>query len=172
MADVKVHDREPSVSLLYLRDEGLREGMELLYFAYRDFTAEADAILAELGFGRAHHRTLHFIARNQGITIMELLAVLRITKQSLGRVLKDLLEAGLVDRTQGSADRRYKHLALTEKGVVLEKRLSATLKRAIASAYRSAGAEAVSGFRDVLLGLMSADTRALFDRLGEKRNER
>jgi DNA-binding MarR family transcriptional regulator len=169
MADVKVHDREPSVSLLYLRDEGLREGMELLYFAYRDFTAEADAILEELGFGRAHHRALHFIARNPGITIMELLAVLRITKQSLGRVLNDLIKTDLVSRTQGSKDRRYKHLALTEKGQALEKRLSATLKRAIAAAYRAAGAEAVNGFREVLMGLMSKETRALFEKLGERR---
>ena len=169
MADVKLHAPEPSASLLSLRDEGLREGMELLYFAYRDFTSEADAILDELGFGRAHHRALHFVARNQGITIMELLAVLRITKQSLGRVLKDLIEAGLIDRTQGAADRRYKHLALTEQGIVLERRLSATLKRAIASAYRAAGPDAVTGFRHVLLELISKDTRAVMDAMAEKR---
>jgi len=169
MADVKLHGPEPSVSLLFLRDDGLREGMELLYFAYRDFTAEADQILEELGFGRAHHRALHFVARNQGITIMELLAVLKITKQSLGRVLKDLIEAGLIDRTQGATDKRYKHLALTEKGVGLEKRLSATLKRAIASAYRSAGPDAVAGFRRVLLALVNNDTRVLMETMAEKR---
>ncbi|MFZ1989769.1 MAG: MarR family transcriptional regulator [Alphaproteobacteria bacterium] len=169
MADVKTHDREPSVSLLFLRDEGLREGMELLYFAYRDFTAEADEILKEPGFGRAHHRALHFIARNPGIRITELLAVLKITKQSLGRVLKDLIAAGMVSRTQGATDKREKHLALTEKGTALEKRLSATLKRAIASAYRSAGPEAVQGFRDVLLGLMKDDTRKIIDTMAKKR---
>jgi len=169
MADVKTHDREPSVSLLFLRDEGLREGMELLYFAYRDFTAEADEILKEPGFGRAHHRALHFIARNPGIRITELLAVLKITKQSLGRVLKDLLAAGMVSRTQGGNDKREKHLALTEKGIVLEKRLSALLKRAIANAYRSAGPEAVHGFREVLLGLVKADTRAIIDNMAKKR---
>jgi DNA-binding MarR family transcriptional regulator len=167
MTDVKVH--EPSASLLYLRDEGLREGVELLYFAYRDFTAEADVILDELGFGRAHHRALHFIARNQGITIMELLAILRITKQSLGRVLKDLIEQGMVDRTQGATDKRFKHLTLTETGVDLEKRLSAALKRAIASAYRAAGPEAVLGFREVLLGLINRDTREVMAAMAERR---
>ncbi len=79
---------------------------------------------------------------------------MKITKQSLGRVLKDLIAAGMVIRTQGSTDKREKHLALTEKGIVLERRLSASLKRAIASAYRSAGPEAVQGFREVLLGLV------------------
>jgi DNA-binding MarR family transcriptional regulator len=168
MTDVKVRDREPSVSLLYLRDEELREGMELLYFAYRDFTGEADSILSELGFGRAHHRALHFVARYPGITIMELLALLKITKQSLGRVLKDLIEAGLVDRSQGATDKRYKHLKLTEKGAALEARLSSVLKRAMASAYRSAGPEAVLGFRQVLLGLMGEETRRLMTATGEK----
>jgi DNA-binding MarR family transcriptional regulator len=167
MTDVKA--LEPSASLLYLRDEGLREGMELLYFAYRDFTAEADAILVEHGFGRAHHRALHFVARNPGITIMDLLAVLKITKQSLGRVLKDLIDAGMVDRSQGASDRRYKHLSLTEKGIVLEKRLSSALKRAIAAAYRSAGPDAVQGFRQVLLGLVHKDTRTLMDTMARKR---
>jgi DNA-binding MarR family transcriptional regulator len=169
MADVKVHEREPSASLLFLRDEGLREGIELLYFAYRDFTAEADTILEEHGFGRAHHRALHFIARNQGITIMELLAVLQITKQSLGRVLKDLIEADMVDRSQGETDKRYKHLRVTEKGSTLEKRLSAALKRTIGAAYRSAGPDAVLGFRQVLLGLVNKDTRVLIEEMAEKR---
>ena len=169
MADVKTHQREPSVSLLFLRDEGLREGMELLYFAYRDFTAEADEILKEPGFGRAHHRALHFIARNPGIRITELLAVLKITKQSLGRVLKDLIAAGMVSRTQGATDKREKHLALTEKGAALEKRLSASLKHAIANAYRSAGPEAVQGFREVLLGLVKDDTRKIIENMAKKR---
>ena len=143
--------------------------MELLYFAYRDFTAEADEILKEPGFGRAHHGALHFIARNPGIRITELLAVLQITKQSLGRVLKDLIAAGMVSRTQGSTDKREKHLALTEKGVALEKKLSASLKRAIAAAYRSAGPEAVQGFREVLLGLVHDDTRKIIETMAKKR---
>ena len=169
MADVKTQTLEPSVSLLFLRDEGLREGMELLYFAYRDFTAEADEILKEPGFGRAHHRALHFIARNPGIRITELLSVLKITKQSLGRVLKDLIAAGMVSRTQGPDDKREKHLAVTEKGSALEKRLSASLKRAIAAAYRSAGPDAVQGFRDVLLGLVKDDTRKVIENMAKKR---
>jgi DNA-binding MarR family transcriptional regulator len=169
MTDVKLRDREASGALLYLRDEELGEGIELLYFAYRDFTAEADAILAELKMGRAHHRALHFIARNPGITIMELLKVLGITKQSLGRVLNELTEGGLVATRQGTADKRFKHLTLTETGTDLEKRLSATLKRAIHAAYRSAGPEAVKGFRRVLEGLMKSATAELMGDLGRKR---
>jgi DNA-binding MarR family transcriptional regulator len=169
MTDVKLRDRETSVALLYLRDEELREGLELLYFAYRDFTAEADSILAELGMGRAHHRALHFIARNPDITIMALLRVLRITKQSLGRVLGELTAAGLVVRTADATDKRFKHLSLTAEGDALEKRLSASLKRAIHAAYRAAGPDNVRGFRRVLEGLLKPATAELIGELGGKR---
>lgn len=169
MTDVKVRDREASGTLLYLREEDLREGMELLYFAYRDFTAEADEILSELKMGRAHHRALHFIARNPGITIMELLKVLRITKQSLGRVLGELTLAELVATKQGLRDKRFKHLTLTAKGIDLEKRLSATLKRAIHTAYRCAGPDAVKGFRRVLEGLLKPATDELIADMGRNR---
>ncbi|HEV8679845.1 MAG TPA: helix-turn-helix domain-containing protein, partial [Stellaceae bacterium] len=87
MADIKNRDGEPGADPQAPRDEAVRQGIELLFFAYRDFTAEPDAILAQYGFGRAHHRVVHFVGRNPQITVGDLLGILRITKQSLNRVL-------------------------------------------------------------------------------------
>ncbi|MCP4329749.1 MAG: MarR family transcriptional regulator [Alphaproteobacteria bacterium] len=149
---------------LFLRDEDLRQAMELLFFAYRDFTAEPDAILKEYGFGRAHHRVIHFVGRNPAISVSELLAILRITKQSLSRVLGQLIGQGYILQRPGPTDRRQRLLELTEKGVAFEERLSRGQRDLIAGAYRGAGAEAVDGFRKVLLGLINADDRPRFTR--------
>jgi DNA-binding MarR family transcriptional regulator len=150
---------EARANPLFLRDEDLRQGIELLFFAYRDFTSDADAILAEHGFGRAHHRVIHFVGRHPKISVAELLAILRITKQSLGRVLGQLVEQGLVAQETGTRDRRQRLLTLTPAGIELEKRLSAPQRARVARAYREAGAEAVAGYRKVLLGLIDADDR-------------
>jgi DNA-binding MarR family transcriptional regulator len=144
---------------LFLRDEELRQGIELLFFAYRDFTSDADAILAEHGFGRAHHRVIHFVGRHPGISVAELLAILRITKQSLGRVLGQLIERGLIAQATGTRDRRQRLLTLTEAGADLERQLSAPQRARVAKAYREAGAEAVAGYRKVLLGLIDEADR-------------
>lgn len=149
MTDVK-----SGVNPLYLREEDLRQGMELLYFAYRDFTAEPDAILGKYGFGRAHHRVIYFVGRNPQITVSELLSILRITKQSLSRVLGQLVRDGFVVQRKGENDRRQRLLELTQKGVELERRLSESQRKRIADAYREAGAEAVEGFRRVLSGMI------------------
>jgi len=155
---------------LFLRDAELRQAMELLFFAYRDFTAEPDAILARHGFGRAHHRAIYFIGRHPGITVSELLRILRITKQSLNRVLGQLIDEGLVDQRQGTRDRRQRLLELTERGRALEEQLSAEQRSRIARAYREAGAEAVEGFRKVMLGIVgSEDDRRRFERPGPPR---
>ncbi len=140
-------------SPLFLRDEDLRQGLDVLFFAWRDLAAEADAGLEKEGLGRAHHRALYFIGRNPGLSVSELMAVLGITKQSLGRVLKDLFGKGLVRQTVGSDDRRERRLALTEGGQALEQALTAPQRALVANAYRAAGAEAVAGFRTVLTGL-------------------
>ena len=103
MADIK-----SPVNPLFLREEEIRQGIELLFYAYRGFTAEPDALLATLGLGRAHHRALYFIGRHPEITVSALLAILRITKQSLGRVLNDLVERGYVEQQQGQRDRRQR----------------------------------------------------------------
>lgn len=139
---------------LFLREEELRQGIELMFYAYRDCTAEPDAVLARSGLGRAHHRALYFIGRNPDITVADLLNILRITKQSLSRVLSHLIELGLVMQRQGARDRRQKQLRLTEAGEALERELAALQQARFARAYRHAGAEAVAGFRQVLLGLI------------------
>ncbi len=170
MADVKA-----GVNQLFLREEELRQGIEMLFYAYREFTAEADAILAEIGLGRAHHRVIYFVGRHSGITVSELLSILRITKQSLSRVLGDLVRQGFILQSTGDKDRRQRLLRLTDKGVELERKLSETQRQRVAKAYRSAGAEAVEGFRLVLLGLMrDADKRMFLERpsLGADSGER
>ncbi len=144
----------PQANPLFLREEELRQGIELLFYAYRDFTGEPDAILAKHGFGRAHHRVIYFVGRYPGTTVSALLGILRITKQSLGRVLGHLVREGFIEQRQGTADRRQRLLHLTDKGLDLECQLTATQRERIARAYREAGAEAVEGYRKVLAGLV------------------
>ena len=140
-------------SPLFLRDEDLRQGLDLLFFASRDLAAEADAALEREGLGRAHHRALYFIGRHAGLSVSDLMAILGITKQSLGRVLKDLFAKGLAVQAIGTDDRRERRLTLTEKGQAFEMALTAPQRALMANAYRAAGAEAVAGFRTVLGGL-------------------
>lgn len=148
MAELK-----PGVNPLFLREEELRQGIELLFYAYRDFTAEADAILADYGFGRAHHRVIYFVGRYPSISVSELLSILRITKQSLSRVLGQLVQQDFINQRPGPSDRRQRLLTLTDKGRALEARLTERQRAMFARAYREAGAEAVEGFRKVLQGL-------------------
>jgi DNA-binding MarR family transcriptional regulator len=153
MADVK-----PIGKALFLREEELRRGIELMFFAYRDFTGEADSILAEQNMGRAHHRAIYFIGRNPGITVSNLLTILCITKQSLSRVLSGLMRGGYVTQKPGATDRRQRLLYLTETGIALESRLTSLQGRRFAAAYREAGVDAVDGFQRVLRGLLDSDT--------------
>ena len=125
----------------------------------------ADAILAELGMGRAHHRVLHFVGRHPGITVGDLLGILGITKQSLGRVLTPLVEQGYVLQAPGRSDRRQRLLSLTPKGVELERRLFERQREWLMRAYREAGPVAVEGFRRVMRGLMGPEARTQFDAL-------
>ena len=150
---------------LFLREDELRQGMELLFFAYRDFTAEADAILARYGFGRAHHRVVHFVGRHPRITVGDLLAILHITKQSLSRVLGQLVRQGFIVQHPGPRDRRQRLLELTAKGREIERLVSEPQRRRLARAYREAGAQAVEGFRQVLLGIIAEEAdRRRFER--------
>lgn len=119
MADIK-----PFGKALFLREEELRRGIELMYFAYRDFTGEADSILAEQDMGRAHHRAIYFVGRHPGMRVSDLLAILNITKQSLSRVLSTLVTDGYIIQKTGAGDRRQRLLYLTEKGIALEARLT------------------------------------------------
>ncbi len=159
MADVISPGGKLAANPIFLRDEDLRQGIELLFYAYRDFTSEPDAILAKLGLGRAHHRAIYFVGRHAGITVSELLAILKITKQSLSRVLSQLVQEGYIQQRPGKRDRRQRLLELTEKGKELERQLTRTQRERIARAYREAGAEAVAGYRKVLLGLIDETER-------------
>lgn len=150
------HDGE---KLLFLTDEQLRRGIEAMFFAYRGFTSDPDRILEEFGYGRAHHRALHFINRSPGTTVNNLLAVLGVTKQSLNRVLRSLVEDGLVDARVGQRDRRERHLHLTPEGRALERKLASAQQARMRTAYRTAGPEAVSGFRQVLEAMMDPEIR-------------
>src|ERR1700712_3563389 len=119
----------------FLSEPDIRRAQDLLFFAYRDFTNAADEVLEGLGLGRAHHRALHFIGRNPGITVSDLLAILRITKQSLARVLNALVDEGFVAQAPGFEDRRLRLLTLTEKGRALEKRLFDAQREKLSQAY-------------------------------------
>ncbi len=144
------------MTALYLREPELRRGMELLFFAYRDFTQASDSLLGEYGFGHAHRRALYFIAKDPGLTVSCLLRVLRITKQSLNRVLNELQERGFVEQKVGVTDRRQRRLFLTEAGAALERQLFEVIRARMAKAYANAGPQAVAGFWLVLDGLMDA----------------
>lgn len=146
-------------SLLFLTDEQLRRGIEAMFFAYRGFTADPDRILDRHGYGRAHHRAIHFINRSPGTTVNNLLDVLGVTKQSLNRVLRTLIEKDLVEVRVGTRDRRERHLHLTEAGAALERELSDAQRARMRAAYRAAGPEAVAGFRLVLEQMMDPDLR-------------
>ena len=150
MTDVKT-----GVNPLFLRDEELLKGMELLFYAYQDFTQDPDKVLSDFSFGRAHHRVIHFVAQNPGVSVAQLLIILRITKQSLSRVLKQLICREIIIQKKGMSDRRQRLLYLTETGQDLFKKLSELQKKRIARAYREAGAEAVEGYLRVLKGLIT-----------------
>ncbi|WP_374290519.1 MarR family winged helix-turn-helix transcriptional regulator [Paenirhodobacter enshiensis] len=152
-------------SLLFLTDEQLRRGIEAMFFAYRGFTSDPDRILEKYGYGRAHHRAIHFINREQGLTVTTLLSVLGVTKQSLNRVLRTLIEDGLVESRIGKRDKRARHLYLTERGEVLERELSGAQRERMRAAYRSAGPQAVAGFRQVLEAMMDPDMRRHYQML-------
>lgn len=152
-------DQTSGESLLFLTDEQLRKGIEAMFFAYRGFTADPDLILTDHGYGRAHHRAVHFINRSPGTTVNNLLGILGVTKQSLNRVLRTLVEDGLVDSRVGKRDKRERHLFLTEKGQVLERELSEAQRRRMRAAFRDAGPVAVAGFRQVLEHMMDPEMR-------------
>jgi len=137
-------------TLLFLTDEQLRQGIEAMFFAYRGFTADPDRILAGMAYGRAHHRAVHFINRAPGTTVNNLLNILGVTKQSLNR---------------GRADKRERHLFLTDDGRALEQKLSDAQRERMRAAYRDAGPEAVAGFRTVLEAMMDPEMRRAYGRL-------
>ncbi|WP_233130615.1 MarR family winged helix-turn-helix transcriptional regulator [Sphingomonas jeddahensis] len=146
-------------SPLFLREPEIRRGLELLYFGNAHVTRAIDRELARKGLGRAHHRALYFIARKPNMAVSDLLALLGITKQSLGRALGELTERGYVETRPGERDRRQRLLRLTEQGVAFEAELYDALRERLAAAYSEAGQGAVSGFWAVLEGLIPVEER-------------
>jgi DNA-binding MarR family transcriptional regulator len=153
---------DQSDAILFLTDAQLRRAIEAMFFAYRGFTADPDRILEGRGYGRAHHRAIHFIHRSPGTTVNNLLGILGVTKQSLNRVLRTLVEDGLVESRIGARDRRERHLHLTTEGRALERELSDAQRARMRAAFRAAGPGAVAGFRTVLEHMMDPDQRRHF----------
>jgi DNA-binding MarR family transcriptional regulator len=155
-------------SPLFLTDEQLRQGIEAMFFAYRGFTADPDRILEKHGLGRAHHRAIHFIHRSPGTTVNNLLSILGVTKQSLNRVLRTLIEEGLVIARVGTRDKRERNLFLTETGQALERELSEVQRERMRAAFREVGPDAVLGFRTVLEAMMDPQMRRHFNALKDQ----
>lgn len=133
--------------------------IELFFFAYRDFVADADRILADFGFGRAHHRVLHFVDRHPGLPVAELLDILRITKQSLNRVLKELIEKRFVDQRRGVVDRRQRLLFTTKAGHGLAERLAGVQTRRISRALAGGSEETRAAASRFLLAMVEPTER-------------
>lgn len=155
-------------SALFLREAEIRRGVELLYFGNSHLYRGIDEGLAKQGLGRAHHRALYFIARSPNLTVSELLGLLAITKQSLGRVLNELAERGLVESRPGPTDRRQRLLRLSPAGVALEAELFEALRERMSVAYAAAGQDSVSGFWGVLEGLIPPEERGRVEALQRK----
>jgi DNA-binding MarR family transcriptional regulator len=133
--------------------------VELLFFAYRDFVSDADGVLESLGFGRAHHRVLHFVGRDPGLTVAQLLEILKITKQSLSRVLKDLIDHGYIYQKEGTEDRRQRLLYLSPEGSTLWQKLMAPQLARFRNACKTSGSDRPH-YLELLYELINPDNRA------------
>ena len=158
-AKAKNSDTEPIRSTLSAGDGIDFTIIELLFFAYRDFTSDPDQILSRYGFGRAHHRVVHFVNRRPGLTVAELLDVLKITKQSLARVLKQLLDAGHIVQVQGPRDRRQRELYPTARGRELAIALAAPQAQRIAAALADAPPEERAAIERFLMAMVNPELR-------------
>ena len=144
-------------------DAAALEAIELMFFAYRDFTDVADRILEEHDLGRAHHRALYFIGTNGGITVGHLLDILNITKQSLSRVLRRLIDIGLVEQKVGSSDRRQRLLMVSAQGQALLDELIDAQRALLVQAFKDANPDSLEGFRQVMLSIMTEEDRQRFE---------
>ncbi len=166
MPDDNFLSQVPAASALFLREAEVRRGIEYLFFAHGGLWRTIDARLAENDLGRAHYRALYFIARQPGLTIADLLALLGITKQSLGRVIKELEARALLATRPGNRDRRQKELRLTDAGRALEASIFTLLRDAMSRAYTHAGQQAVTGFWQVSEALLPPRERGRVAALG------
>ena len=154
------------ISPFFLNDKEIRKIIELVFFSYRDFTAGPDKILEKLNFGRAHHRVIYFVGKKNNITIKELLAVLKITKQSLSRVLNQLVKEGFIVVSTG-LDKRTKILSLTNSGISLENELSTIQIQKIKKVINNFNQEDIDGFKKILYEMIEIDNKKTFQHLNE-----
>jgi DNA-binding MarR family transcriptional regulator len=157
--------RRPADEDIVLEELPAYDLIELFFFAYRDFVSDPDRILGDYGFGRAHHRVLHFVDRQSGLTIAELLDILRITKQSLNRVLKELIEKGFVEQRPGTVDRRQRLLFTTALGHQLAARLARLQTRRIMRALANGGADLQDAAARFLFAMIDPADRELVGRV-------
>jgi DNA-binding MarR family transcriptional regulator len=154
------------ISPFFLNDKEIRKIIELIFFSYRDFTAGPDQILEKLNFGRAHHRVIYFVGKKDKITIKDLLGVLKITKQSLSRVLNQLVKEGFIVVSTG-LDKRTKNLSLTSSGLSLENDLSTIQIQKIKNVINNFNQEDIDGFKKILYEMIETDNKKTFQNLNE-----
>ena len=154
------------LSPFFLNDKEIRKVIELLFFSYRDFTSGPDKILEKLNFGRAHHRVIYFVGKKNHITIKELLGVLQITKQSLSRVLNQLVSEKFILVSTGT-DKRTKKLSLTEKGKKLENELSTIQIKKIRDVINRFDVENINGFKQILYEMIEENNKKIFQKIND-----
>jgi DNA-binding MarR family transcriptional regulator len=154
------------ISPFFLNDKEIRKVIELFFFSYRDFTGGPDKVLEKLNFGRAHHRVIYFVGKKNKITIKELLVVLKITKQSLSRVLNQLVKEGFIIVSTG-LDKRTKTLSLTNKGLNLENELSSIQINKIKKVINTFNHKDINGFKKILFEMIETDNKKTFQQLNE-----
>lgn len=157
--------REPVTTPVSVADRPEIALIELLFYAYRDFVSDPDAVLTRYDFGRAHHRVLHFVDRHPGMRVADLLDILKITKQSLGRVLKQLIDTGFIEQVPGPVDRRQRLLYPTEKGRALSDRLTEPQARRIGAALAALDPEGRAAAERFLRLMIDPDERDKVSRL-------
>ena len=154
------------ISPFFLNEREIRKIIELVFFSYRDFTAGPDQVLEKINFGRAHHRVIYFVGKKDKITIKELLGVLKITKQSLSRVLNQLVKEGFIVVSTG-IDKRTKNLSLTSSGLKLENELSTIQIKKIKKVINNFKKEDIDGFKKILYEMIEIDNKKTFQHLNE-----
>ena len=149
---------------LFLSDKEIRKILELIFFSYKDFTSGPDAILNKINFGRAHHRIIYFVGKKEKINIKDLLSILKITKQSLSRVLNQLVNEKYIIVSAGD-DKRTKNLTLTQKGLDLEKKLSQIQINKIKNIIKNTNEQDVNGYKKILYSIMDPETQIKFNEI-------
>ena len=166
MASGKINVNKADINLVRTVEPAMPlDVMGLFFFAYRDFVGDADALLERQGFGRAHHRVLYFVNLKPGMPVADLLDILKITKQSLARVLRQLVDNGYVEQKTGESDRRQRLLYATEKGRGLFETLSATQTSRIEAAIAALPPEGKRTVLRFFVGMVEPEDRGLLDRL-------